>query len=198
MAVDVSGENKQIPDIAVLPRYWVTAREVHLARRESAQGVAGRVARSPYGLDCPRSLSSLVLEWCIGVPEGLRMPRLPRSFRAGLTLSRTIPSRWSLHRCRWVCAGNNPACIQPLGPSYLPAEPINEITAEPRSSTAWYAVDPSALRASFVSFAPYVELLDSVPSLQSKDEALAFAGGTPVPRLPPMAHGLEGHHQRHE
>ena len=71
--------------------------------------------------------------------------------------------------------GSNPACIQPLGPSYLPAEPINEITAEPRSSTAWYAVDPSALRASFVSFAPYVELLDSVPSLQSKAEALAFA-----------------------
>ena len=71
--------------------------------------------------------------------------------------------------------GNSPACMEPLGPSYLPAESIDEITAEPRSSTVWHVVEPSALRASFVSFAPYAELLDSVPSLQSKDKALTFA-----------------------
>ena len=45
VAVDVPSENKQAPDFTVLPRYWVSAREVHL-----------RVANLPKGmlaLPCP-------------------------------------------------------------------------------------------------------------------------------------------------
>ena len=71
--------------------------------------------------------------------------------------------------------GNNPPSIQPLGPSYLPAEPIDKIKTGPRSSTAWYAVDPHALVQSFASLEPYAEHLHSVPPLRTEDEALAFA-----------------------
>ena len=71
--------------------------------------------------------------------------------------------------------GNSPACIQPLGPSYLPSEPTNAVTADSHSGTAWYAVDSCALRESFASFTPYVELLDARSPLRDRDEALAFA-----------------------
>ena len=72
--------------------------------------------------------------------------------------------------------GNSPARIAPLGPSYLPAEPVTKIKAGPRASTAWYAVDATVMRESFAFCAPYFELLEleSIPSLLSKDEALVF------------------------
>ena len=71
--------------------------------------------------------------------------------------------------------GNSPSCIQPLGPNYLPADPLDKIKTGPRSSTAWYAVDLHALLQSFASFEQYGELLDSVPPLRTGDEAIAFA-----------------------
>ena len=60
---------------------------------------------------------------------------------------------------------------------------MDAVTDNLRSGMAWYAVDPSALRASFASFAPYAELLDSAPSLPSNDQA--FGLGVPPELISP-------------
>ena len=175
VAVDVSGENKQDPDIAVLPRYWVTAREVHLRVANLPKGLLAALRDRHTDLIALGVCHLLFLEWLHRCSGGSADAAITKVFPSWIDFVAHHPFALEFAPTQMGLCGNSPACIQPLGPSYLPAEPINEITAEPRSSTAWYAADPSALRASFVSFAPYGELLDSVPSLQSKDEALTFA-----------------------
>ena len=174
-AVEVAYEDKQDPDFAVLPRYWVEAREVRL-----------RVAELPKGLlDALRARDTGVI--ALAICHLLFLDRLHRG-SGGSTddaITNVYPSWIDFVGCHPFAAdfaptqmglcGNSPACIEPLDPSYLPAAPIGAITANPRSGTAWYAVDPSALRDSFFFVAPYAELLDSVPALQSNDEALVFA-----------------------
>ena len=175
VAVDVTREDKQDPSFSVFPRYWVEAREVHL-----------RVANLPKELltalrdrDADRIALAvchlLFLEWLYRGSRG----------SADVAITKVFPS-WTDFVAFHLFAldyaptqtglcGNNPACIQPLGPSCLPAEPIDAITAGPRSSTAWYAVDPWAVKISFAHFAPHAELLGYVPPLRSTDKALAFA-----------------------
>ena len=175
VAVDVSGENKQDPDIAVLPRYWVTAREVHLRVANLPKGLLAALRDRHTDLIALGVCHLLFLEWLHRCSGGSADAAIAKVFPSWIDFVADHPFALEFAPTQMGLCGNSPACIEPLGPSYLPAESIDEITAEPRSSTAWYAVDPSALRASFVSFAPYGELLDSVPSLQSKDEALTFA-----------------------
>ena len=175
VAVDVSGENKQDPGLAVLPRYWVAAREVRLRVAKLPKGLLAALRDRHTDLIALGVCHLLFLEWLHRCSGGSADAAIAKVFPSWIDFVAHHPFALEFAPTQMGLCGNNPACIQPLGPSYLPAEPINEITAEPRSSTAWYAADPSALRASFVSFAPYFELLDCVPSLQSKDDALTFA-----------------------
>ena len=175
VAVEVAREDKQNPDFAVLPRYWVEAREVRL-----------RVAKLPTGL-----LTALrdghTEQIALAVCHLSFLDRLHRDSHGSVDAAITMvfPSWVDFVECHPFTAefaptqmglcGNSPACIEPLDASYLPAEPIDAITANPRSGTAWYAVNPSALRDSFSFVAPYAEHLDSVPALRSTDDALSFA-----------------------
>ena len=175
VAMEVSREDKQDLDFAVLPRYWVEAREVHL-----------RVANLPKGLltalrDCHTELIVLAvchllfLEWLHRSSDGSADAAITKVFPSWTDFVAYHPFALEFAPTQMGLCRNSPACLAPLGPSYLPAEPINKIKFGPPSSTAWYAVDPSALRESFALCASYAELLDSVPSLRSKDEALVFA-----------------------
>ena len=174
-AIDVSLQDKENPDLTVLPRYWVAARDVHL-----------RTANLPKGLLAAlrdRNTDLIVLAVC----NLLFINRLRQEFEgsADAAVHEVFPT-WiafterhrvarSLAPTQMGLCGNNPPCIQPLGPSYLPAEPLDNIMSGPRSSTAWYAVDAHALAQSFASFEPYAEHLHSVPPLRTGDEAIAFA-----------------------
>ena len=175
VAVDVSGKNKQDPDIAVLPRYWVAAREVHLRVANLPKGLLAALRDRHTDLIALGVCHLLFLEWLHRCSGGSADAAIAKVFPSWIDFVAHHPFALEFAPTQMGLCGNNPACIQPLGPSYLPAEPIDATTADSRSSTAWYAVDPSALRAFFASFAPYVELLDSVPSLRGKDEALTFA-----------------------
>ena len=190
--LDVPSEDKQDPDFSVLPRYWVSAREVRL-----------RVANLPKGLlDALRDGHAELI--ALGVCHLLFLDWLHRdsagSTDAAIT---TVLPNWvdfvEYHQFALEFAptqmglcGDNPACIAPLDQSYLPSEPITQIKSGSRASTAWYAVDATALSESFAFCAPYSEFLDSVPSLLSKDEALAFAEGLLVRASPRWLMGCRG------
>ena len=175
VAVDVTREDKQDPGFAVLPRYWVEAREVQL-----------RVAKLPTGLltalrdrDPDRIALAvcrlLFLEWLHRGSDGSADAAINEVYPSWTDLVAYHPFALEIAPTQTGLCGNNLACIAPLGPSYLPAEPINNNKAGPRSTTPWHAVNPSVLRDSFASFAPYGKFLQSVQALQSSDDALAFA-----------------------
>ena len=175
VAVDVTREDKQDPGFAVLPRYWVEAREVQL-----------RVAKLPTGLltalrdrDPDRIALAvcrlLFLEWLHRGSDGSADAAINEVYPSWTDLVAYHPFALEIALTQTGLCGNNLACIAPLGPSYLPAEPINNNKAGPRSTTPWHAVNPSVLRDSFASFAPYGKFLQSVQPLQSSDDALAFA-----------------------
>ena len=166
---------KQNPNYAVMPRYWVAAREVHLRAASLPKGLLAALRDRDTELIVLGICHLLFLEWLYRVSAGSADAAITKVFQSWVDFVAYHPFALGLAPTQMGLCGNNPACIQPLGPSYLPAEPISAITPDHRSGTAWYAVDPSALRDSFAAFAPYVELLDSVPTLRSEDEALAFA-----------------------
>ena len=175
VAVDVPREDKQDPGFGVLPRYWVEAREVHL-----------RVAKLPKGLLTAlrnRDADGIALAIC----HLLFLERLHRGSggSADYAIANIFPS-WidfvahhpfarEFASPHMGSCGDSPACGQPLDPRYLPADPIDAIAAPPRFGSAWYEVDPTALRDSFALLAPCPELLDSVPPLLSNNEVLIFA-----------------------
>lgn len=172
---DSSLTEKRNPNYTALPRYWVAAREVHL-----------RTANLPKGLlaaQRDRDSDRVVLAVCHLLfinrlrqeSEGSADTAVHEVFPAWIAFAEQHPVARSLAPTQMGLCGNNPPSIQPLGPSFLPAEPLDKIKTGPRSSTAWYAVDPRALLQSFASFEPYGELVDSVPPLRTEDEALAFA-----------------------
>ena len=174
-AIDVSLEDKENPDFTVLPRYWVAAREVHL-----------RTANLPKGLLAAlrdRNSDQTVLAVCHLLfitrlreeSAGSADTAVHEVFPTWIAFVEQHPVARSLPPTQMGLCGNNSPSIEPPGPSYLPAEPLDKIESGPRASTAWYPVDPHALAQSFASFEPYGELLESVPPLRTEDEALAFA-----------------------
>ena len=175
VAVVVPSENKQDAGFAVLPRYWVTAREVYLRVANLPKGLLAALRDRNAELIALAVCHLLFLEWLYRGTDGSADAAITKVFPSWTDFVAYHPFALDFAPTQMGLCGNNPACIAPLGRSYLPAEPLNEIEAGPRSCTAWYAVDPSALRESFDLCASNAEFLDSVSSLRSKYEALAFA-----------------------
>ena len=175
VAADVLREDKQDPGIAVLPRYWVAAREVFLRIAKLSKGLLAALRDRDTDLIALAICHLLFLEWLHRGSGGSVDAAISTVFPSWIDFVSYHPFALEFAPTQMGLCGNNPACIEPLDPSYLPAEPIDAVKAGPRSSTAWYAVDPSTLRDSFAFLAPYAELLDSVPPLPSNDDALAFA-----------------------
>ena len=175
VVVDVASEDKQDPNFAVLPRYWVEAREVRLRVAKLPKGLLAALRDRDTDLIVLAVCHLLFLEWLVRDSGGSTDAAIAKVFPSWSDF--VVYHRFALEFAptQMGLCGSNPACIAPLGPSYLPAEPITRIEAGPRSSTAWYAVDPTALRESFALRAPYSALLDSVPPLRSNDDVLAFA-----------------------
>ena len=173
--MDVAREDKQDPGFAVLPRYWVEAREVRLRVANLPKGLLTALRDRHTELIALAVCHLLFLEWLYRGSDGSVDAAINKVFPSWIDLVVYHPFALEFAPTQMGLCGNSPACVAPLGPSYLPAEPINKAQTGPRCSTAWYAVDPTALRESFALCASYAELPDSVPSLRSKDEALAFA-----------------------
>lgn len=173
--MEVAYEDKLDPDFAVLPRYWVEAREVHLRAAKLPKGLLDALRARDTGMIALAICHLLFLDWLHRGSGGSTDDAITNVYPSWIDFVGCHPFAADFAPTQMGLCGNSPASIEPLDPSYLPAAPIGAITANPRSGTAWYAVDPSALRDSLFFVAPYTEQLDSVPALQSNDEALAFA-----------------------
>ena len=174
-SVDVSFEDKQDPCFAVPPRHWVEAREVHLRVANLPKGLLTALRDRHAELIALTVCHLLFLEWLHRSSDGSADAAITKVFPSWTDFVAYHPFALEFAPTQTGLCGKNPACFAALGPNYLPVEPVNKIEAGPRSSTTWYAADPSVLRESFVLCASYAGILDSVPSLRSKDEALAFA-----------------------
>ena len=174
-AIDVSLQDKENPDFTVLPRYWVVAREVHLRTANLPKGLLAALRDRNADLIVLAVCRLLFINRLRQESEGSADATVHEVFPTWIEFVECHPIARSLAPTQMGLCGNSPPSIQPLDPSYLPAEPLDKIKTGPRSSTAWYAVDPHALAQSFASFEPYGEFLDSIPPLRTEDEALAFA-----------------------
>ena len=171
----VSYEDKRDPGFVVLPRYWVEAREVRL-----------RVAKLPKGLlaalrdrDTDRIALAicrlLFMDWLHRGSGGSMERAIATVYPSWIDFVTFHPFAAVFAPTQMALCGDSPACGEPLGPGYLPADPIRKVHADPRASTIWYAVDPRALRESISECVPYHEILESVLPLRSKDAGTAFA-----------------------
>ena len=175
VAVDVAREDKQNPGFSVLPRYWVEAREVQLRVAKLPKGLLSALRDRNADRIALAACYLLFLEWLHRGPGGSADDAIAIAFPNWIDFVAYHPFARAFAPTQMGLCGNSPACSEAFDPSYLPAAPIDAIEAGPRSSTPWYAVDPTASRESFASFAPYAEILGSVPSLRSEDEASGFA-----------------------
>ena len=174
-AIDVSLEDKENPDFTVRPRYWVAAREVRLRTANLPKGLLAALRDRNADLIVLAVCHLLFINRLRQESEGSEDAAIHEVFPTWIEFTEQHPVARSLAPTQMGLCGDSPPSIQPLGPSYLPAEPIDKIKTGPRASTAWYPVDPPALSQSFASLEPYAEHLHSVPPLRTDDETIAFA-----------------------
>ena len=175
VATDVSLQDKENPDFTVLPRYWVAAREARLRAANLPKGLLSALRDHNTDLIVLAVCHLLFIDSLRRDSNGSADAATAMVFPAWIEFVERNPAARSLAPTQLGLCGSSPACIEPLGPSYLPAEPIDKIETGPRSSTAWYAVDSLSLRQTFASFEQYGELLNSAPPLRTAEEVLAFA-----------------------
>lgn len=175
VAEDVILADKQSSSFSVCPRYHVDEREVYLRIADLPKGLLRALfdrdealiilglAHLLFGYSLLKASKSSSTK---GIPE--LFPAW-KSFVAYHSFAKGIaPTQLGL-------TGNNPPCLEPLGPCYLPAQPLEEIEDNERSCTAWYAVDEQAV-AAYLEFASRYEwVTDSPPQLSNQAEALAYA-----------------------
>ena len=175
VSADVPSENKQDPGFAVLPRYWVTAREVHLRVANLPKGILAALRDGHTNAIAPAICHLLFLAWLHRGSGGSADRAIANVFPSWIDFVAYHPFAREFAPTLMGLCGDSLARSEPLGPNYLPAEPISTFNAGSCASTVWHAVDPTALRESFGACAPYAELLQSVPSLRSEEEASIFA-----------------------
>ena len=177
---DMTVAEKQDPDSRARPRYWVDQREVWLRlttlpdglrkalrdRNEAAtvlcvaQLLFGRWLSTLHGshADESENLSSLKVypEW--------------------LAFVRQHPFAQQVAPVSLALCGDNPPCLKPLDDNFLPAQGSFEVAmSNERASTAWYAVDPQALKQVLAFTAKHGELVEPTQPLQSEKDVLDLA-----------------------
>ena len=174
-ALDVPRQKKEDSSFTVLPRYWVEAREVRLRTANLPKGLLATLRDRNTDLIVLAVCHLLFIDSLRRNSKGSADEATAMVFPAWIEFVERNPITRVLAPTQLGLCGNKPASIEPLGPSYLPAEPIDEVESGPHSSTAWYAVDSAALRQSFASFEQYGKFLNSVPPLRTEEEVLSFA-----------------------
>jgi hypothetical protein len=168
-------EEKQESNFSAVSRYWIEAREVYLRTADLPPALLSALRV------CNRQLIIL------GLAHLLFGNWLLRS--SGESADAAMKSLWpkwleflgeysfagSVAPIQLGLCGNNPACLKPLGPEYLPAEPRDEIKYNDRQCTAWYAADKRLVSIYLKFAARYAKLSFEVSRIPDEIAALHFA-----------------------
>jgi hypothetical protein len=176
-ASDVSIADKQDLDFTVTPRYWVAAREVALRTANLPKGLLTALRDGNQELIVLGMTHLLFGVWLLRQGMGTAAEAMANLFPTWRKFVEGFPFAAEFAPTRLGLCGNNEASLKPLGPHYLPAHPLDQITEDSwsRSRTTWYAADPTAV-AVYLDFSNrFAEIIGHLPAINTAEEVMAFA-----------------------
>ena len=175
LSTDVLPLEKRDSNLTVLPRYWVEAREVHLRIADLPERLLSALRVRDNTLILVAVAHLLFANWLqqrFGKSAEVAMKGL---FSSWTSFAEHHPFALGLVPTQLGLCGKNPACAEPLGPEYLPAESMDKTNSEPYFRTAWYAAEEAAITNLLYSADRYSHLVDIEPRMHDEGEALDFA-----------------------
>lgn len=176
-AVDVPSMDKQDPDLTALPRYWVEAREVYLRSADLPKNLLTALSQRSISLILNSLTHLLFAQWLrqrFGhSAEAARQALFP----SWMTFVQHHPFARDLAPIQMGLCEDGPVAMMPQDPSWLPAQPLDEIQMSGDTLTAWYPVGEETL-AAYLSFAAdfaHVDDLLANTRLSDETDALDFA-----------------------
>lgn len=174
VSVDVPLADKRDPGYAVRPRYWVEAREVFLRTAGLPKGLLTALRERNRPVIVLAIAHLLFADW-LGKRHRTAEQAMQHLYPDWCEFVEAQPFARHLAPTQLGLCADNPPCLKPLGPHYLPAEAIDAVKAGPRESTAWYQADSGALAALLDVPGTFPVRPEPVPTLDGEAAALAFA-----------------------
>lgn len=174
VSVDVPLAEKRDPAYAVRPRYWVEAREVYLRTAALPKGLLTALRERNRPVIVLAIAHLLFADW-LGRGRRTAEQAMQHLYPDWCKFVEAQPFARHLAPTQLGLCANNPPCLKPLGPHYLPAAPIDAVKAGPRESTAWYEVDRGAVASLIDLPRNFPVLPEAVPTLEDEAAALDFA-----------------------
>ncbi|MCC7463450.1 MAG: N-6 DNA methylase, partial [Gammaproteobacteria bacterium] len=171
VSVDVPLADKRDPAYAVRPRYWVEAREVYLRTAALPKGLLTALRERDRPVIVLAIADLLFADWLVKRHRAAD-EAMQHLYPEWCAFIEEQPFARHLAPTQLGLAADNPPCLKPLGPHYLPAEAIDAVKAGPRESTAWYEAGSGAMAALLDVPRTFPVLPEVVPTLA--DEAAAL------------------------
>ncbi len=173
-AVDVPLADKRDPGYTVRPRYWVEAREVYLRTAALPKDLLAALRQRDRPAIVLAAARLLFAHW-LGrrhrTADAARAHLYPEwcAFVAAQPFARPVaPAQLGL------CGDNRP-CLKPLGPHFVPAQPIDAVEAAAHERAAWHEADAGAVATLLDLAQRFPPLPPQAPSLDDEEAALGFA-----------------------
>ena len=176
-AVEVPLMEKQDPDLTILPRYWVEAREVYLRIADLPKWLLTSL-RNRVTSNILISLAHLLFaQWLRQLFGRSAKATMRALFPTWIAFVEHHPFARGLAPIQMGLCEDGPPAMKPKDPSWLPAVPLDEIQMRGRSITAWYPISEEKA-AAYLSFASeFAHVNDEIAhtNLRNEKEALDFA-----------------------
>ena len=172
---DCTDAEKADPHFVPTPRYWVDAREVYLRTADLPKGLLTALRERNNSLIVLGLAHLLFGNWLQNASGGSVVHAIENIYTSWQDFVVHQPFARHIAPTQMGLTGDNPACLKPLGQCYLPAQPLDDIENNDRSSTAWYTADEGAVATYLHMAARYTRIVEAAPRLTDEAEALEFA-----------------------
>jgi hypothetical protein len=167
---DLSTQEKNDATHLVCGRYWVDQWDVYLKITQLPKGLIEGLRNKNLPIVILSIAYLLFGKWLI--TKNINLKKL---FQAWCSFVQEYPFAHSIAPTRLGLCGDNPPCLNPLGPNYLPAEPIDQIKNSDRQKTAWYEVDNKAASAFLNVIKSYRIEINTTVKLENESDVFAYA-----------------------
>ena len=172
---DCTGAEKANPDFVSTPRYWVDKREVFLRIADLPKGLLTALRDRNNQLIVLGLAHLLFGNWLKKSSGGTAAQVTKNIYPSWQEFVARNPFAQHIAPTQMGLTGDNPACLKPSGQNYLPAQPLDDIENNARSSTAWYAADEGAVATYLQMASRYARIVESAPRITDEAMALEFA-----------------------